>query len=670
MLSHASKKHRRRLSYFGLACFFLLLTVIPAAAGQTDDTLPAAGGIRVSTDRPYYQPGESVSFAFTLDPAGRPLDGDLVLELFPAPSQSVTDPFSQEPLKEISVSEEFTVDEAVEAELSVSLDELDLPRGGYPVRVSLWQDGEAVLSGTSWLAVIDPEGREPVELVLLWTVGSPPSRNAQGEFFSSVLLERCQASPAAPDSLLQHQAIQRQFSGIRTSYAVEPALLDQLGDMADGFSLWEDGRLNEYGPGTPEALTAAACQQSLGSLASAANAEILGAPYAFGGLPLLAREGWDDGYGQYRVGQDVTARSLDLAATPEGAYVPGLDLTTDSLRYVAATGGEYAVLAGATRVSVQGRPDEEKTTWRLRDLSGERLTALFANDALSLALLGDEPDLPAFYAALANAHASESPGRLAIAAAPVTSPALTAAEREGVYASLEGQPWVQSLTLAEARQKYPPDTEPATLLRYYDPAEGYLEQSYYRRLAETHELFEDYRLAVDSDEPEAQRLVRKIYTAESYYLAGEDVSPEAANLGLEYLADVADFTRGQFAGLAVEVDTSFLQRSSSSELTVNITNSNPYPFNVELVVEGEGLDISDQPRRQLRLETGLTQVTLPYHADGWTDFRAEIRSRDHALAGADGSIRPITGRVWIVLAAVVAAAIAAIGYMYLVVRRR
>lgn len=669
MLSHASKKHSGLLSYLCPACLFLLLIVLVMTTG-TSAAAPATGGIEITTDKYIYQPGETVSLDIRLDPGGRELAGDLVLAIYPAGTPLNPDSFSREPLKEISVEEGLQLTGVADFQSSVDLGDLPAERGGFPVKVSLRQDGAEVLGGVSWLAVIDAEAGEPLDLVLLWTAGSPPLRNAQGEFFSGELLERCRATGPSGDSLLQHQAIQARFPGMKTTYAIEPALLDQLFDMADGFTIREGDRLVSYAPDSAEAVTAAVCLESLKSLAASGNAEMLGAPYAFGSLPLLARQGWDDGSGQYRIGHDVTTRMLGLVEVPRGAYVPGLDLTTDSLRYVAGTGGEYAVLAGGIRADVQGRNLAGRASYRLRDIEGNRVTAFFADDAMSLSLLGDQPDLPAFFASLANAHASGEPVRLAIAAAPVPDPALAAGLRESVYAELDGQPWVRTLTLAEAKQKYPPDTEPATLLRYYDPASGYLEQAYYRRLAEVHELYEDYRVAVDADEPEVQRLERKMYMAEGYWLAGENISPEAANLGLEYLDAVSAFATEQFAGLSVRLETPKLQRRHDSEFTVVITNNNPYPFNVELVVEGEGLQVGGERSRPLRLQTGDTRVTFSYHVDGWTDVRAEVRSRGHVIMADDGAIRPVSGRMWIVIGVTAAAAVAGGIYIHMVRRRR
>lgn len=669
MLSHATTKHSSSLSYLCPAGFFLLLLLVVLAC--LPPPARAAGSIRIESDKLVYQPGEPVSLTLRLEPDGQPLAGDLVLAIYPAASPLDPDSFSREPLKEITIEEGVRLDEAASLDFSTGLDELQAGQGGYPVKVSLRQDGEEMLSGTSWLAVIEPGQGEPLDLVLVWTVGSPPLKNAQGEFFSDSLLKRCQASAPTGDSLLQHQAIQAGFPGMKTTYAIEPALLDQLDDMADGYSAWEEGRLVSFAPDSAEAAAAADCLQSLKTLPAAANAEMLGAPYAFGSLPLLARQGWDDGSGQYRIGHDVSVRQLGLPDVPAGAYVPGLDLTTDSLHYVAATGGDYTVLAGGIRADVQGRNLSGRASYRLRDIEGDRLTALFASDDASLSLLGGQPDLPAFFASLANAHASEATPRLVIAAAPVPAPALDAASRERVYRELEGQPWVNSLSLAEAREKYPPATEPATLLRYYDPAAGYLEQAYYRRLAEAHELFEDYRVAVDADEPEVQRLERQMYTAESYWLSGEDISPEAANLGLEYLDAISAFTTEQFAGLSVKLESPFLflQGRHEGELTVIVTNSNPYPFNVELAVEGEGLEVAGERSVPLRLQTGETRVTFPYSVDGWTGVTVAVRSRGHDLATDEGSIRPMTGRMWVVAAVTAAAAVTAGVYIFMVRRR-
>ncbi|RJQ44533.1 MAG: hypothetical protein C4534_06365 [Gaiellales bacterium] len=638
-------------------------TMAPPAAPQQGN---AAGGISVGLDRLVFGPGDTINFSIGLDAAGQTLSGELFLRVYPAASPAAADPFAPGPIAEKRLAEGVNVAGTAATTGAATLSELGLGAGGYPARVVLVSGGREVLAGDVWLAVVDPAAA-PIDLVLLWTVGGPPQRDAQGYFTSSSLIDRCRNQPRSPDSILQHEALAREFPSIRTTYAVEPLLLDELLDITDGFTLTgtEGGR--QFDAASPEAVQADACIESLRQLPTFDNVELVGTPYAFADLTLLARQGWSDGTGQYRLGHDVLAETLLLAEVPDGAYIPGLNLTTDSLSYVAATGGEYAVLAGYIRGSVQAR-NPGAMSHRLRDLSGERLTGFFADDGASSALLGSNPDPDAFFAGLANAHAAGTP--LVIAAAANPAPAIAADLRRQVYVELSRQGWVHSITLAEANAKYRPDSEPATLLRYVDTATGYITRTYYDRLDEVHGLYEDFRAAVDAEEPQMVGITKMMFTAENSYWLSARLEPEAANSGLAVLNEIERVVVEELSGLEVKVKTPLVQTAAASTATVTITNNNAYDFTVELLLAAdEDVSFPDGDRRELRIASGVTTVEVPYSGGGWSKIEARLLSRGNTLVADDAGIRHLTARFWLVSLLLAGLAGAAAGYYFLVVKR-
>lgn len=627
----------------------------------------AGGGITVGLDKLVYAPGDAVNFSLALDSGGQALAGELVLRVYPAASPAAADPFAPAPIAQKRLAEGVNVTGTATTSGAASIKELGLGTGGYPARVVLVAGGQEVLSGDVWLAVVDPAAAAPVDLVLLWTVGGPPQRNAQNEFTSTGLADRCRNEPRTPDSILQHESIARNYPGLKTTYAIEPALLDELLDMSDGYEITSASGRQGVDAASLEAVQATSCLESLRQLPTFDNVEIISAPYTFADLTLLARQGWSDGTGQYRLGHDILTETLLLADVPDGAYVPGLNLTTDSLGYIAATGGDYAVLSASIRSSVQAR-DPAAVTYRLRDLNGERLTGMFADDGISSALLGGNPDPDAFFAGLANAYASGTP--LVIAAAANPSPAISADLRNQVYVELARQPWINSLTLTEAKDKYRPDSEPATLLRYVDTATGYITRNYYDRLAEVHERFEDYRAVVDTEEPQKIELSKLMYTAENSYWFNEDPAPDAANSGLAVLDEIERQVAAEIAGLQIEVDTPLTQRSSRATAVVTIINNNAYAFTAELsLAADEEVGFPDGASRELRLESGVTQVEIPYESSGWSQIDARLLSRGNVLVAAGAGVHPLTLRFWLVILLVVALAAIGIGYYQMVVKR-
>ena len=654
-------------TWLPLFLLFILLALISPLFTGGSLAQPADASMTVTTDELVYQPGDDITFSITIDTGGQALSGDLMLEVYPPASPRASDIFDGESLGDELI--EAGPDLAGEQTIDFTTDaaSLGLEPGGYPVKVTLVDDGGELLAASTWLAVVAPDQRQPLDLVMLFTISGPPERNPGGDFLSTGLLDRCRNQPPPADSLLQHLQITTDYPDIKTVYAIEPLLLDQLQDLGDGFTLRREEEVTDYPADSMEAADAKACLESLGDMAAADNTEVLSSPYAFTRLPLLAKQGWSDGNSQYRIGDDTLAGALLLTTAPAGAYAPGLEITTDSLRYMAATGNDYTVLAGSSRADIAGELKQGDVSHRIRDISGERITGFFADDGASAALLGRNPDPAAFMAVLANAYATGEGGPLLVAAA-ASPPALSVDSRDRVYRALSEGGWVNTLTLAEARDRYRPDTEPVTLLRYIDPTAGYLAQTYYQRLSQVHGRYEDYRAAVDSHEPVLLDLSKLLFTAESDYLAGEEARPGDVNRGLEYLDAVERITGDELDSLKIDVDTPWLQRDMDGTATITISNSAPHAFNLNLTLEGDGVELTEDYQTEIRVEPGAETIRVPFRTDGWNRLSASVSSGDTVIAEDSAVIHPISGRVWIVIIVAVAALVAGGLYYFFVIR--
>lgn len=648
------------------AAAILLLLLINSIA-YIPEASAADAGITIGTDKLVYSSADTINFDVALDASGQTLSGDLLLRVYPPASPSSADPFGAEALVGQVVAEGVTVAGTGNVSAAIAISDLGLGSGGYPARMILTADGEELLAGDVWLTVVDPSDAAPIDLVLLWTVGGPPQRNAQDEFISNSLVDRCRNEPLTGDSILQHEIIAREYPTIKTTYAIEGLLLDELLDITDGYVLvGEDGTVS-LDATSLEAVNATNCIDSLRELPTYDNVDIISTPYTFADLTLLARQGWNDGTGQYRLGHDILTETLLLPTVPKGTYVPQLNLTTDSLRYIAATGGEYSVLGGYVRSAIQAR-DEAAVSHRMRDLSGERLTGFFADDDISGALLGGTPDVDAFFAGLANAYVSGN--QLAIAAAAVSNPGISTELRSQVYSELARQQWINSITLTEANEKYRPDSEPATLLRYVDSASGYITRMYYTRMEEVHEMFEDYRAAVDSEEPQMVRLTKLMFAAESNYWFNASLGPDAANNGLEMLDEIERMVTDEIGGLEIDIDTPLMQVSSSGKAKVTITNNNPYTFTVELsLIADDDVSFPEGSSRELRVESGVTQVEIPYDSSSWSDIDAQLSSRGNILVSDDAGIRLLNARFLLAMLLITALLAGGIAYYIFVIRR-
>ncbi len=652
---------------FLAATLTLLLLPLPAAG-------PAAaapgGTITVDTGSPYYGSSDDVDFTIHVDTAGADLDGDLLLEVLAPASPADADPFSGEVISDRLVRSGYSVSGTDDVDYQAGVSDLGLDPGGYPVRVSIVSDGEVLLAGCGWLAVVDPDPeQQPLDLVMVAAIAAPPQRNAGGDFVSTELLDRCRADASAAESLGRWRALAERFPGVKTVYAVEPLLLEELGDMADGFVLDDGGKRQEFDAASPEASAAASCLEDIRAATTASTAEILSTPYAFSRLSLLAREGWDDGSGQYRVGDDVIAAALAPENAPTGGYAPGLEVTTDSLRYLSGTGSDYTVFSADSRADLEGETPSEAVSFRIRDLGGERITGVFADAGASTALFG-AGSASAFFAALAGTYAAAPSQPLVVAAAAVPSLQPSPAEMEKIYAALDDASWVQTMTLAEAVDRYRPDSRPLTLFRYVDPASGYVALSYYQRLSEVHAHYQDLARALDPHEPVLLGLEREMYTGESGFWAGDGVRPEAANAGLAFLDGLEEQVGDELDLLSVHLGVPWLQRASAGTAVIKIDNDSDHPFTITLELAGDGVEFPEGYDDTVRVEPGITRVEVPFRSQGWNGIEARLKAGAMVIAADGAVIHPISGRVWIAIAIVLSALAAGILYYYLVVRRR
>lgn len=654
-----------------MALIFLAGFAVLGAWDRPAPLAAAQASVSAVTDKLVYHPGDTATFNITVDSGGQAISGDLVLKVYPPVSPASANPVGGQPLTQLSIRNNFKTSGKESLQFGTSLDSLGVSAGGYPVRVSLMGPGGEQAGATAWLAVVDAGAHAPLDLVIVWPVSSPPERNPAGQFENTALVTRCQASPEAPDSILQNWDLSQKYPQIKTTYAIEPSLLDQLDVMSRGFQLQEGSGVRTLAANSPEATAAGGCLDSLKQLAASGNSEILATPYTFASLPLLAKDGWEDGNGQFRIGRDVESGLLGLGQDPQGGFAPGLMVTTDSLHYLADTGSNYTVLPGSFRGSIQAGPDlAGAVSYRLRDLSGERITAFFAADDASAALLGSQPDPQAFFAALANDYAAGGQANPVIVAPEVLAPALSAQQRDQIYAAIKGAPWLNTMTLADANNKYRPSTEPATLFKYVDTVSGYVSQTYYQNLTAAHRLFEAYREAVDSDQLPMMSLSRKMFAAETGYWTGPGADPGSANQGLAYLSDIINSVHAEFSRLSIGVSLPLLQGTGSGEADVTVKNGNSYPVTADIVVEAGGVNFPRGSDQRTQLKPGLTVMKFPYRDAGWSRLNASIKSNGVVLAGDSATIHPISGRVWIVLGVAGAALMIGVGYVFLIVKRR
>jgi hypothetical protein len=216
--------------------------------------------------------------------------------------------------------------------------------GAYLLVVEVKSGTDVWAQGQIWVGKAAPR-EAPLDIAFVWPVSLGVHRDANGVYYDQVL-ERAVASESG--DLRALLGLSNRFTEWDFTVAVEPVLLTQLRDMADGY-VRLDGAGNEVdvGEDDPEAQNAAAVLDAFKGLVGDGSVEIAAGPYSGADLSVLAAEGWRDGFEQIQMGKQELQQSLGLGAPLTGACSPDLGLTTDSLAYYAEASIDHVVVESA-----------------------------------------------------------------------------------------------------------------------------------------------------------------------------------------------------------------------------------------------------------------------------------------------------------------------------------
>jgi hypothetical protein len=361
---------------------------------------------------------------------------------------------------------------------------------------------------------------------------------------------------------------------------------------------------------------------TLRSVAGLDSVQVIPMPYASPHLPSIAREGWLDGLEQMQLGKSELQKALDLAATPDAAYPPGLEITADSLGFLSDASIDYALAAADPRTDLAEEPLDGQGPVRVRDEGNNRLTLLLVNKELR-ASLNTSRDPGLFFAALASELAAGRVGPFVAAPAEDYGLApLTLLARIGEVVTSTS--WLRPVTLAEVLAAHPPPTRPIFLTRFSSNVEGFVAQTFTSELRRARVLLDDFLQATDSERAPIDRLRVLLYQAESRYWLVEGRDPRVTNLGLDYLSAAEKLIAEEFDKVDVASDRSIIIVGDEGDVPVTVVNRTGYPLTVSLSVQGRGLAVEGQQVREWELGPQENLVTLPVKVAG-SSGEVEIR---------------------------------------------
>jgi hypothetical protein len=536
--------------------------------------------------------------------------------------------------------------------------ELFGPPGAYRVSVTVAAPEGREARGGAWIGRVH-DLPLPIDLATVWPVALGPQRSPQGVFVSQSVQDAVVPDASSAGSLYAFFRAADRFPEWRFTLAVEPLLLTQIQAMADGFrELAPDGA--EVDGDEATAALAAQALETFRRVAGLGAVQVVPMPYASPHLPLIAAEGWSDGVEQMRLGKAQLVQDLALADDPDGAYPPGLELTTEGVAALTGASVDFTLAPPGLMEALAEAPEDGERPVRVRDAENNRLTLIPLNPGLLASLDGSWQE-GRFFAALAAELAAGNSGPFVVAPADdyqfAPGPFL-----ESVGRTLAANRWIRARTLGEVLRASPPATRPIFLGRYGTAVDGYVAESYAGRLREARAIAQDFFSATDSDRAPRDELRLLLYQAESRYWFSEGTDPSVANRGLALLQAVDDAVQQEYDKVDVVGDKSVIIMGDEGEVPVAVVNRTGYPMRLTVKVAGRGLTIKGESTQQIELGPQENIIRLPVKVSGSSgSLDVELLAGTSRVEAETVSVRAVSVSAvlpWLVgTAALVAAAL-------------
>ena len=545
----------------------------------------------------------------------------------------------------------------------------DVP-GAYLLAVEVKSGSTILATGQTWIGKAAIR-EKPLDLAFVWPVSLGVHRDAGGVFYDSVLEDALGTTEGttAPGggSLRGIVRLAELFPEWNLTLAVEPVLLTQLRDMADGYTRRDaSGSEAEVQTSDARAQNADALLAALKKAADGGSIEIAASPYAGADLNVLAAEDWRDGFEQIQMGKQELQQTLGLGAPLTGAYSPGLDLSSASLGFYADASIDHVVVSSDLVAMLTEPIEEGVVTVRARDEENHRATLVFADAALEAQLTAPwDPSL--LWVALA-AELAATP-RDAVVVAPDLQFALAPdSYLEAIGTTLGDLHWVKTQTLSGLLRDNSPGTRPVMLKTATGTPAGYIQSALLDDLRSAHEVVTDLADIADATRAPVEAAHRLLSIAESRWWWRPGTSPEEATIGLEYARKARESAQAELDKITFSgIDTSLIT-GSEGVVDLSLENKADYSVTVHLLLEGTGLILPDGEAVDLELQPGKTVLPVRVAvADGDHVLDAKLVAGETTLDEISRSVRFITFKT--VLPAIIVGGLLVVAGPVFLVRR-
>ena len=540
--------------------------------------------------------------------------------------------------------------------------------GAYLVVVEVRSGSKVVASGQAWLGRVAPR-KAPLDVAFVLPVSLGVHRDWSGRFFDQTLEKATLPVQAGTDGLRALVPLADSLPQWRFTLAVEPILLTQLRDMADGY-VYADmaGGETEVGENDLAAQNAAATVSELAALATRDSVEIVTSQYTGADLGLLAAEGWRDGLEQIQMGKQELQTSLGLSAPLAGAYAPDLSITGGSLGYYADASVDHVIVGSDVLGLFAETLDPSTVVIRAENAENDRATLVFAASEVGTSVVAPW-DAGALSAAIAAELASGPRDALVIAPRDLFEPIPTDYLRQ-IGETLTSQQWIRTQKVQELVSTHFPGSRPVQLEVTAPRSVRYIESSLLDAVREAHGPVNDLVEAADTTKTAVDQAYRLLHVAESRWWSRDGVSAQEATMGLSYAQQAGEAARRELAKLRFVKAGAPLAADVEGTVRLTVENGTEYLVEATLRLSGEGVSFPDGEEMLLELQPGRTDVRVRVESEtGSERITASLLVGSTVVDEFNHAVR--FWGLWAVLPWVLAVVVLlAAGVAYVLVRRR
>jgi hypothetical protein len=452
-----------------------------------------------------------------------------------------------------------------------------------------------------------------------------------------------------PDRRARLREIEIPQRGLHLGIAPSPRLLEELGDMADGYRRRGEEVADEVAPDGGPPRAASAVLSGLSEVFGEEGIQPLLVPYSFPDLPTLTRLAPERISTEIEEASEVLSRTLEAEPGGEWLFAPAGRIGAQSLEEIRFADPEIAR-------HTLFHPDSFTTETQLTEGCPESFASFTCPVSVrtsagsTVGLVGDDGlqdrfadliargdgalDLQRFFAETVSIRQETPsiPGRIA----QVTMPSLwhpTPVMSRRLFEGLRTAPWLRTVTPAEGVELADPVVRTDELIQSFGPLLSGADEALFSQIAETEDFLEDFR-RMQPPEPLLDRLRRNALVAESRMWWTSD----------ELLETAAGYLEGTLAEAQRHIEQITLGGPSEINLTARegeipmvVSNQTGFPTTVSIEVVSRQPDLDLLPA-SVEPQTIASDDTFQFTIDA-TARSSGIFLMEVVVSTPDGSLQ-------------------------------